>query len=65
LKSPGNAEADESTDEKCLSIPWQKPPSRKSRQILLPQVRLGSKSAPNERNDAHTLSGPSREAGVG
>jgi hypothetical protein len=36
LKSPGNAEADESTDEKCLSIPWQKPPSKRSRQILLP-----------------------------
>jgi site-specific DNA recombinase len=27
---------DESTDGQSLSIPWQKPPSRKSRQILIP-----------------------------
>ena len=36
LKSPNNAEAEEAADERCLSIPWQKPPSKRSRQILLP-----------------------------
>jgi site-specific DNA recombinase len=36
LKSPDNTEAEEASDERCLSIPWQKLPSRKSRQILLP-----------------------------
>jgi site-specific DNA recombinase len=34
LKSAGNKE--ESTVGQSLSIPWQKPPSRKSRQILIP-----------------------------
>jgi site-specific DNA recombinase len=36
LKSPNNAEAEEAADERCLSIPWQKRPSKISRQILLP-----------------------------
>jgi DNA invertase Pin-like site-specific DNA recombinase len=36
LKSPSDAEAEEAADERCLSIPWQKPPSKRSRQILLP-----------------------------
>jgi hypothetical protein len=30
------ASEEESTDGQLLSIPWQKPPSRKSRQILMP-----------------------------
>jgi hypothetical protein len=34
FKSLGSEE--ESTDGQLLSIPWQKPPSRKSRQILIP-----------------------------
>src|ERR1700681_1464943 len=34
FKSAGTDE--ESTDGQLLSIPWQKPPSRKSRQILIP-----------------------------
>jgi site-specific DNA recombinase len=34
FKSSGSEE--ESTDGQLLSIPWQKPPSRKSRQILIP-----------------------------
>jgi site-specific DNA recombinase len=34
FKSAGTEE--ESTDGQLLSIPWQKPPSRKSRQILIP-----------------------------
>ncbi|HEY0800229.1 MAG TPA: recombinase family protein [Steroidobacteraceae bacterium] len=36
LKSPNNAEDDESADGKSISILWQKPPSKRSRQILLP-----------------------------
>ena len=36
LKSEGTNEASVSPDDKSLTIPWQKPPSKKSRQILLP-----------------------------
>src|ERR1700738_2263263 len=36
LKSAGTEEESHSTDGQLLSIPWQKPPSRKSRQILIP-----------------------------
>src|SRR6267378_5097504 len=36
LKSAGTEEGSHSTDGQSLSIPWQKPPSRKSRQILIP-----------------------------
>src|SRR6267378_3367997 len=36
FKSAGTEEGSHSTDGQFLSIPWQKPPSRKSRQILLP-----------------------------
>jgi len=37
LKSVGAEEASDSVDEQLLSIPWQKPPSRNSRKILMPQ----------------------------
>jgi site-specific DNA recombinase len=33
---PGDEEASDSAEGHSLSIPWQKPPSRKSRQILIP-----------------------------
>jgi hypothetical protein len=36
FKSAGTEEGSQSTDGQLLSIPWQKPPSRKSRQILIP-----------------------------
>jgi site-specific DNA recombinase len=36
LKSSDGEETSDSTDDQLLSIPWQKPPSRQSRQILLP-----------------------------
>jgi site-specific DNA recombinase len=36
LKSDGADDASESSDVRSLTIPWQKPPSRRSRQILLP-----------------------------
>ena len=36
LKSPDNVASDESDGEQILSLPWRKPPSKRSRQILLP-----------------------------
>jgi site-specific DNA recombinase len=36
LKSADDEETSDSTDKDLLSIPWQKPPSKRSRQILLP-----------------------------
>jgi site-specific DNA recombinase len=36
LKSADDEETSDSTDDHLLSIPWQKPPSKKSQQILLP-----------------------------
>jgi site-specific DNA recombinase len=36
LKSADHEETFASTDDHLLSIPWQKPPSKKARQILLP-----------------------------
>jgi DNA invertase Pin-like site-specific DNA recombinase len=36
LKSDGADDASDSSDVLSLTIPWQKPPSRRSRQILLP-----------------------------
>jgi hypothetical protein len=36
FRSAGTEEEPHSTDGQLLSIPWQKPPSRKSRQILIP-----------------------------
>jgi site-specific DNA recombinase len=36
LKSADDGETSDAADGYLLSIPWQKPPSRKSRQILIP-----------------------------
>jgi site-specific DNA recombinase len=36
LKSADDEETSDATDDYLLSIPWQKPPIRKSRQILIP-----------------------------
>jgi site-specific DNA recombinase len=36
FKSAGTEEGYHSTEGQLLSVPWQKPPSRKSRQILIP-----------------------------
>src|SRR6266478_7790267 len=36
FRPAGTEEGSDSTDAVLLSIPWQKPPSRKSRQILIP-----------------------------
>jgi site-specific DNA recombinase len=37
LKSDNQDEASDSPDDRSLTIPWQKPPSRRPREILLPQ----------------------------
>jgi hypothetical protein len=37
LKSADEEEASDAADENLISIPWRKPPSRKSRQILVPR----------------------------
>jgi DNA invertase Pin-like site-specific DNA recombinase len=47
LKSD-NAEASDSPDERSLTIPWQKPPSKRSRQILLPHNASPSKVRPEQ-----------------
>jgi DNA invertase Pin-like site-specific DNA recombinase len=36
LKPADDEKTDDAADDRLLSIPWQKPPSRKSRQILIP-----------------------------
>jgi DNA invertase Pin-like site-specific DNA recombinase len=36
LKAVDGEEASEAADQNVISIPWQKPPSRRSRQILIP-----------------------------
>src|SRR5258708_32203937 len=57
FKSAGPEEESHSMDGQLLSIPWQKPPSRKSRQILIP---LGV-----PRNEVRPTRIERREARVG
>ena len=46
---PANAdEESDSSDVRSLTIPWQKPPSRRSRQILLPHNALRSDVRPEQ-----------------
>src|SRR3979411_2394506 len=45
LKSADDEETSDAADDYLLSIPWQKPPSRKSRQILIPHGLPKLKSA--------------------
>src|SRR4030088_765693 len=46
LKSADAEDASDSADGHSLSIPWRKPPSRKSRQILIPQGVSGNEVRP-------------------
>jgi len=46
LKSNRAGEASDSPDDRLLTIPWHKPPSKKSRQILLHMVHLVAKIRP-------------------
>ena len=55
----------EPNDDCFLSIPWQKPPSKRFRQVLLPTVSREKRSARRDRNDASVSSTPSREADAG
>jgi len=48
LKSENADEASESPDDQPLTIPWQKPPSKKSRQILLPHNASRSDARPEQ-----------------
>ena len=48
LKSDHADEASDSPDDQSLSIPWQKPPSKKSRQILLPHNASRSDVRPEQ-----------------
>src|SRR5204863_939846 len=45
-KSDNTDEASDLPDDRLLSIPWQKPPSKKSRAILLPHNAFRSKIRP-------------------
>jgi site-specific DNA recombinase len=48
LKSDNADEASDSPGDQSLSIPWQKPPSKKSRQILLPNNASRSDVRPEQ-----------------
>jgi site-specific DNA recombinase len=48
LKSKNADEPSESPDDQSLTIPWQKPPSKRPRQILLPHNASRSKVRPEQ-----------------
>ena len=48
LKSDNADEASESPDDRSLTIPWQKPPSKRSRRILLPNNTSRSDVRPEQ-----------------
>ena len=48
LKSDSADEASDCADDQSLSIPWQKPPSKRSREILLPHNASRSKVRPQQ-----------------
>lgn len=48
LKSENADEESDSSDVRSLTIPWQKPPSRRSRQILLPHNAMRSDVRPEQ-----------------
>jgi site-specific DNA recombinase len=48
LKSDGADDASDSSDVRSLTIPWQKPPSRRYRQILLPHNASRSDVRPEQ-----------------
>src|SRR5258706_8822152 len=48
LKSDSTDEASDCPDDRSLSIPWQKPPSKRSRQILLPHNASRSDVRPEQ-----------------
>jgi hypothetical protein len=48
LKSDNADEASDSPDDRSLTIPWQKPPSKRARQILLPHNASRSEVRPEQ-----------------
>jgi site-specific DNA recombinase len=48
LRSDTADEAPDCADDRSLTIPWQKPPSKRSRQILLPQNKSRSEVRPDQ-----------------
>src|SRR5260370_36370672 len=48
LKSENADEPSDSPDDRSLTSPWQKPPSKRSRQILLPHDTSRSKVRPEQ-----------------
>jgi site-specific DNA recombinase len=48
LKSDNADEASDCPDDRSLTIPWQKPPSKRSREILLPHNAARSKVRPEQ-----------------
>jgi hypothetical protein len=48
FKSDHADEASDSPDDRSLTIPWQKPPSKRPRQILLPHKRSRSEVRPEQ-----------------
>ena len=48
LKSDNADEASDRPDDRLLTIPWHKPPSKRSRQILLPHNASRSKVRPEQ-----------------
>jgi site-specific DNA recombinase len=65
LKSADDGEISSSSDDQLLSIPWQKPPSRRSRQILLPQAFRETKFVPLGSSVARASSAPLPEGAAG
>ena len=65
LKSADGEETSDSTDDQLLSIPWQKPPSRRSRQILLPHGIPRNEVRPTGSSVAHVSSARSPGAVAG
>jgi site-specific DNA recombinase len=61
LKSDNADEASDCPDDRSLSIPWQKPPSKRSRQILLPHNASRSDVRPEQfERRAHLVSAIAR-----
>jgi hypothetical protein len=61
LKSATADKASDCADNRSLTIPWQKPPSKRSRQILLPYNASRSDVRPNSSSVGRAWSAPSRE----
>jgi hypothetical protein len=61
LKSDNADEASDCPDDRSLTIPWQKPPSKRSHEILLPHNASRSKVRRNSSSAARAWSAQSPE----